>query len=169
MNTVKLTSQPATDSTTRVASAPKAAVISPKAAVKVVAKPVVVTKTAAVLPPAKKTVPVKAAKTKGKAEAEVKPKPKPKTEKVVTETAAIKSALAEKPKKLKLVRDSFTMPKAEIVVLSDLKQRALNLKTAVKKSELLRAGIKALAAMDEASFLSCLQAVPALKTGRPKQ
>ncbi|MEY4753322.1 MAG: hypothetical protein RJA44_997, partial [Pseudomonadota bacterium] len=37
-----------------------------------------------------------------------------------------------------------------------------------KKSELLRAGIAVLAAMDDASLLSALQAVPPLKTGRPK-
>jgi hypothetical protein len=38
----------------------------------------------------------------------------------------------------------------------------------VKKSELLRAGIKALAAMGDAAFAAALGNVPAIKTGRPK-
>lgn len=77
----------------------------------------------------------------------------------------------EKPvkiKKLKLVRDSFTIPKLEYLVLDELKQRAARLAHPVKKSELLRAGIKALAAMTDAALKAALQAVPAIKTGRPK-
>jgi hypothetical protein len=76
----------------------------------------------------------------------------------------------EKPskvKKPKLVRDSFTIPKAEYTVLDDLKQRAAKLTRPVKKSELIRAGIKALAAMPDAAFLAAMGAVPAIKTGRP--
>ncbi len=74
-----------------------------------------------------------------------------------------------KPKKVKLVRDSFTIPKSEYMVLDDLKLRAAELKHPVKKGELLRAGIKALAAMSASQFHSALQAVPALKTGRPSK
>jgi len=79
---------------------------------------------------------------------------------------------AEKPakvKKPKLVRDSFTIPKTEYVVLDELKTRATGLGRAVKKSELLRAGIKALAAMSDAALTSALANVPAIKTGRPKK
>ncbi len=72
-----------------------------------------------------------------------------------------------KAKKPKLVRDSFTIPKLEYVVLDELKQRAGQLNSPAKKSELLRAGIKALAAMSDAALLVALQAVPAIKTGRP--
>jgi hypothetical protein len=72
-----------------------------------------------------------------------------------------------KLKKPKLVRDSFTIPKVEYVVLEALKQRAAKHIRAVKKSELLRAGIKALAAMPDAAFLAALASVPAIKTGRP--
>jgi hypothetical protein len=80
---------------------------------------------------------------------------------------AAKAAKAEKIKKPKLVRDSFTIPKLEYVVLEALKQRANKLTRPVKKSELLRAGIKALAALSDAAFLSALDKVPAIKTGRP--
>ena len=70
--------------------------------------------------------------------------------------------------KQKLVRDSFTIPKQEYAVLAALKQRAIRLQRPVKKSELLRAGIAALQAMPDTELLSALQAVPSLKTGRPK-
>jgi hypothetical protein len=70
--------------------------------------------------------------------------------------------------KHKLVRDSFTIPKSEYSVLEGLKVRAANLKRPVKKSELLRAGVSALHAMTDKAFLSALNAVPSLKTGRPK-
>ena len=83
--------------------------------------------------------------------------------------AAAKSPTAKpaKEKKVKLVRDSFTMPKTEFVVLEALKLRAGKLSASVKKTELLRAGIKALAAMGDAAFLAAVRAVPSLKTGRP--
>ena len=84
--------------------------------------------------------------------------------KAASQPAAAKPA---KPKKPKLVRDSFTIPKAEYGVLEELKQRGGKLGSQAKKSELLRAGIKALAAMPDTAFLAALQAVPAIKTGRP--
>jgi hypothetical protein len=80
--------------------------------------------------------------------------------------AVVKPKLV-KEKKPKLVRDSFTIPKAEYSVLGELKQRGGKLGSPVKKSELLRAGIKALAAMADSAFLAALKAVPAVKTGRP--
>ena len=80
---------------------------------------------------------------------------KPKTDKPV------------KVKKPKLVRDSFTIPKDEYAVLETLKQRAGQLSNPTKKSEMLRAGIKALAAMPDAAFLAALKVVPSIKTGRP--
>lgn len=79
----------------------------------------------------------------------------------------VKPVKVEKPKKPKLVRDSFTIPKAEYVVLDALKLRAAKLTRPAKKSELLRAGIKALAALSDAAFLTALEQVPAIKTGRP--
>jgi len=80
--------------------------------------------------------------------------------------------VADKPvkvKKPKLVRDSLTMPKAEYEILDTLKVRATALQTHIKKTELIRAGIKALAAMNDAAFLAALKAVPNLKTGRPSK
>lgn len=96
-----------------------------------------------------------------------KPAKTAQSEKAVNTATTAKTVKLEKPKKPKLVRDSFTIPKAEYVVLEALKQRATVLNRAVKKSELLRAGIKALAAMHDAGFLATLAHVPAIKTGRP--
>jgi len=74
---------------------------------------------------------------------------------------------ADKAKKPKLVRDSFTIPKPEYAVLEELKLRAAKLGQPAKKSEVLRAGVKALAAMADAAFVTSIGAVPAVKTGRP--
>jgi hypothetical protein len=79
-----------------------------------------------------------------------------------------KAEKKDKVKKPKLVRDSFTFPKTEYVVLDELKQRALKLAHPIKKGELLRASIKALAGMADAEFLQALKAIPTIKTGRPK-
>lgn len=78
-----------------------------------------------------------------------------------------KAAAAVKAKKVKLVRDSFCMPREEYAEIETLKQRLLALSKAVKKSELLRAGVLALARADDASLLAYIDAVPNLKTGRP--
>lgn len=88
-------------------------------------------------------------------------------------TKAVKAlATSQAPikiKKPKLVRDSFTIPKDEYVVIDSLKARASKLGQTVKKSELLRAGIKALATMRDAQFKAALGNVPPIKTGRPKK
>ena len=74
---------------------------------------------------------------------------------------------AEKLKKPKMVRDSFSIPKAEYAVLDALKLRASKLGQPAKKTELLRAGIKVLAALSDTVFLAALKGVPSLKSGRP--
>ena len=90
-----------------------------------------------------------------------------KAAKATREDKAPKAGKGEKVRKPKMVRDSFTIPKAEYAVLDELKERAVRLGRPVKKSEVLRAGLKALAAMPDAAFLAGIAAVPALKTGRP--
>ena len=76
--------------------------------------------------------------------------------------------MATKVKKVRLVRDSFTIPKDEYLALQKLKERAIGLTKPAKKGELLRAGLLALANMPDAAFLATLAAIPALKTGRPQ-
>lgn len=73
----------------------------------------------------------------------------------------------DKPEKVKVVRDSFTIPKTEYAQIADLKKRAMGLGQEVKKSELLRAGLLLLTGQNDAGLLKALAAVPTLKTGRP--
>ncbi len=115
---------------------------------------------------ARKKAPAKKAAV-SRAPARPASKPTVKTAPVPVTKAAAAPAKPEKPKKPKLVRDSFTIPKMEYTVLTDLKQRAAKAGAPAKKSEILRAGIKALAAMGDAAFIAALAAVPAIKTGRP--
>jgi hypothetical protein len=99
-----------------------------------------------------------------------KPAAKPVPKQASTKAAAKPAAPKEpKEKKIKMVRDSFTMPKPEFAVLDVLKIRAAKMGSPVKKTELLRAGIKALAAMSDVAFLAAVRAVPSLKTGRPSK
>ena len=69
---------------------------------------------------------------------------------------------------VKVVRDGFTMPKGDYDTLKALKALCLQSGVDVKKSELLRAGILALAAMSAAELLGRMRALPAVKAGRKK-
>jgi hypothetical protein len=92
---------------------------------------------------------------------------KAKTSKTPKSAKATKAAKPSKPVKVKLVRDSFTMPSNEYEQIAALKARCLNLGQSVKKSELLRAGLAALVALDDLSLKTAVAAVETLKTGRP--
>lgn len=120
-------------------------------------------------PPAavRKTTVRKTAGAKPAAKAPAAPAPTASPATVTRAIPATKLAKPEKPKKPKLVRDSFTIPKAEYTVLDTLKQRAAKAGLPAKKSEVLRAGIKALAALSDSAFAAAMAAVPAVKTGRP--
>lgn len=135
------------------ATRPESAKAARKPATRAAAKP-------AVKPAAK---PAAQPVTKAAPQAAAKATPAVKAAKVA------KAPKADKPKKPKLVRDSFTIPKDEYAVLAELKQRCAKLAHPAKKSELLRAGIKALAGMSDKSLLTALKAVPSIKTGRPKK
>lgn len=71
--------------------------------------------------------------------------------------------------RVKLVRDSFTMPRDEFALIAKLKSRALDFKRPTKKSELLRAGLQRLDALDQRELRAALTALRALPTGRPKK
>ena len=67
----------------------------------------------------------------------------------------------------KVVRDSFTMPRAEHALIADLKSRALAQGVAARKSELLRAGIQLLDALENEELRRVLSRLARVKTGRP--
>lgn len=115
--------------------------------------------------PGKAAQKVTAKKTAAKPAVPAQAKPAAKAPAVKKQAAAPAKPL--KDKKLKVVRDSFTIPKTELLQIGDMKKRALTLGVGVKKSELIRAGLSALAAMSDASFKKAIASVPTIKTGRP--
>ena len=129
------------------------------------AKKATATKPAAKSPATKKPVVKKAAAKPVRKTTATKAPVKAAPAKPTKPVKAVKPAKVKKPK---LVRDSFTIPKDEYVVIDVLKTRAGKLGQAIKKSELLRAGVKALAAMSDIQFKAALSNVPTIKTGRPK-
>lgn len=147
-----------------VPTAPEAAKTPIKATVKAPAKKVAtprkVVPTSVAKPVVKAAPPVP---VKSTAKAAINSKPK------ALIAPAAKPAVQKllKAKKVKLVRDSFAMPKLEYLVLEELKLRSGKLGNSIKKSELIRAGIKALASLPDSIFLAALKAVPTIKTGRP--
>lgn len=90
---------------------------------------------------------------------------KPAAKAVATDKAAQK----EKVKKIKLVRDSFTMPEDEYAILGDVKKACLKAGIEVKKSELLRVGVALIRQLQIEKLREVLTGLPALKAGRPKK
>src|SRR3990167_8893944 len=86
--------------------------------------------------------------------------------------AAAKNPKKEHPKKEhkeKVVRDSFTMPQSEYQKIAAIKETCLKAGLPVKKSEVLRAGLKALVEMNAAQLKRSLAGLEKIKTGRPKK
>jgi hypothetical protein len=109
--------------------------------------------TTAKKPPAKKaSVPVKPA-----IKSKIKTAPNPAAKK------------AKKEHKVKVVRDSFTMPQSEYQKIAEIKAACLKTKMHVKKSEVLRAGLKLLAGLNAAKLKLVLGGLEKIKTGRPKK
>ena len=72
----------------------------------------------------------------------------------------VSSAISATPAvKLKRVRDTFSMPSTDYALIAALKQRAENAGSGMKKSELLRAGLRALQQMNEKAFSTACKAV----------
>lgn len=80
---------------------------------------------------------------------------------------AAKPAKPVKPKKIKLVRHSFSMPETEYAQIALLKKRIADFGGKARRSELVRAGIAALAAMDNVELTALMARVERIKPGRP--
>lgn len=128
-------------------------------------------------PPAQ---PAKLAKTTALAKAVKAPKATKPRAPLNTEPPATPMAMATGPVsgadaasalrgKDKLVRDSFTMPRTDHALIAQLKDRALGFRRPTKKSELLRAGLKALAALPDDELAAVLASLSPVATGRPKK
>lgn len=112
---------------------------------------------------AKKTAINKALATAKKA-AKPAVKPTAKKAKAMPKPAEKKS---EKEPKVKVVHDSFSMPKTEYRKIAEIKETCLEAGLHVKKSEVLRAGLKALGKMNKAQLKSAIAELEKVKTGRP--
>jgi len=119
----------------------------------------------------KPTIPVKSASRAKPAAPKVAAKRAPKVAvtPVPRKTAAAPADKKPAKARVKLVRDGFTMPEADFSLIAELKQRALGAKREAKKSELLRAGLRVLAALDAKALLAALEQLEPVKTGRPKK
>lgn len=71
--------------------------------------------------------------------------------------------------KIKVVRDSFSMPQSDYEKIVELKQLCLKSGMHVKKSELLRAGLHALAKLNATQLKLAVSGLEKIKTGRPKK
>jgi hypothetical protein len=90
------------------------------------------------------------------------------------ENKPAKTAKPAKPKPVaaprpKLVRGSFTMTEADFGVIASLKSKALGARRAAKKSELVRAGLRVLGALDAKALVAALDQLEPVKTGRPRK
>lgn len=88
-----------------------------------------------------------------------------KTEKKVRESEVEKTI----PIEPKVVRDAFTMPASDHDLFAEIQKRCVSLGIVVTKSEIVRAGLKFMAEIDERQLKDIVAAVPKLKTGRPIQ
>jgi hypothetical protein len=71
--------------------------------------------------------------------------------------------------KVKVVRDSFTMPQSDYELIAALKQKALKAGLHVKKSELLRASLQAFSKLTVVQLKRAITGLEKIKTGRPKK
>ncbi|OHC83795.1 MAG: hypothetical protein A3J87_01195 [Sideroxydans sp. RIFOXYB12_FULL_59_6] len=73
------------------------------------------------------------------------------------------------PKKIKVVRDSFSMPQEDYALIAKLKEKAQAADMQVKKSALLRAGLQLLDKSSALQLKRVLSGLTPIKTGRPKK
>ena len=135
------------------------------AAKKAAAKKAAVKKAPAKKAVAKKAVAKNAVAKKATAKKAAAKKPAAKKPKV----EAVEVAPAQKPKKVKLVRDSFTMPGHEYQVLQDIKKAALKAGVELKKSDLLRIGVSMLKNFSVTQLDKARATLTKLRAGRPKK
>ena len=118
--------------------------------------------------PVAKAAPAKPAVKKPAAKPAARPAPKA-AEPVKAEKKSEKIEKAAKPKKVKQVRDSFTMPENEYAVLAQVKKSCLKAGVEIKKSDLLRIGVSLIKNLKIAELKDILAGLTPLKVGRPKK
>ena len=67
------------------------------------------------------------------------------------------------------MRDSFTIPQSEYGMIAEIKEACLKAGLKIKKSEVLRAGLKALGRQSAAQWKQALSGLEKIRAGRPKK
>jgi hypothetical protein len=78
-------------------------------------------------------------------------------------------AKADKPKKQKIVRDSFTMPEIEYASIAAVKKACLAAGVEIKKSEILRIGVSLVTKLTPQKIKAAQAMLVPLKAGRPRK
>ncbi len=74
----------------------------------------------------------------------------------------------EKPKNQKrVIRDSFTLPTDDYEIITTIRERCLDNRITINKSEVIRAGLHALNKMSDEQLLAIVDGLTKIKTGRP--
>ena len=85
----------------------------------------------------------------------------------IAPNAAPVAAPAPPPPAVKtVIRDSFSFPEEDYALIAALQNRLLALRRMTTKSEILRAGLKALLGLEDAELLAAIEKVERLKVGR---
>lgn len=152
------TAKPAVKKATPRPTGKTAASVKPKTTARAPAK--------TTAPALKKTlVPI----TKSAAKPPVKLAAKPVSKPVAKAVVKSEKKADPKVKKIKQVRDSFTMPETEYEVLSQVKKACLKAGFEIKKSDLLRIGVSLIKNLDTVKLKTLLSGLTPLKVGRPKK
>ncbi|MBK1724142.1 hypothetical protein [Thiocystis violacea] len=72
------------------------------------------------------------------------------------------------PKRPKTIRDTFTLPEDDYALIAQVKRSCMKAGVEANKSEIVRAGLKVLAAMTQADLKNALGAIERLTPGRPR-
>lgn len=67
----------------------------------------------------------------------------------------------------KVIRDTFSMPSAEYEVIAEIKDRCLEKKVVVNKSQVVRAGLALLRGITDRELLDVIGRLAKVKAGRP--
>jgi hypothetical protein len=85
-------------------------------------------------------------------------------DKILGETA---KAQEQSPAIVPVVRDTFTFPESDYSLIAEIQDRCLRSATMINKSEIVRAGLKALARMSDTELAEIVGGLTKVKPGRP--
>jgi DNA-binding transcriptional regulator YiaG len=75
----------------------------------------------------------------------------------------VQSLKKEKPEKIKMVRDSFSLPEGDYAKLIDLKKKCIAAGVHVKKSELMRLGLLQLSKLGNTALITSAKRIASVK------